>query len=132
MNRTLVTRIGSMVALCAILTGGAGTAYALTTYSSYNTTVGKFNGNGYTGAQKKSTGSYQGTVKSSSVGGPYKVDAQMQRSDGSQGGSWVLIDDGTTAYLSNSIPAGTNARVRFSNALLTPVDVQVSGQFRVY
>lgn len=132
MKRQLVTRFGGAVLLGAILIGGAGLAHATTSYSNYDTTVARFDGDGYTGGQRKVVSGFNGTIKSRVVGGPYQVDAQMQRTDGSQGGPWVRLDDGTVAHPQNSIPAGTTARIRFSNDLLTPVNVQVSGQFRVY
>ncbi|MDO5498148.1 MAG: hypothetical protein Q4F67_00530 [Propionibacteriaceae bacterium] len=130
--KKVLARCGGLALIAGLLVGGAATADALTTYTSYNTTVGKFNGNGYTGTQRKSVSDYNGTIKSGIVGGNYQVDAVLQQWDGSRQGTWVRIDDGTTALLHNRIPAGNSTRVRFSNDWGTRVDVQVSGSFRAY
>ncbi len=50
---------------------------ASTRYKNYDTTVGKLNGNGYTGYQTKIVSGANGTLRSNSVGGKYKVDVQV-------------------------------------------------------
>src|SRR3712207_1377102 len=68
------------------------TAMAGTSYSRYNTSVGRLNGNGYTGYQKKSISGANGYIKSASVGGHYVVDVRMNSSSGH--GVWVRhLDD---------------------------------------
>ncbi|RFA32138.1 hypothetical protein CAI16_18980 [Virgibacillus dokdonensis] len=117
--------LGLAVGLLAI----GGTAQAGTSYSSYNTTVGKFNGNGYTGYQTKSSSGTYGDLRSNTVGGNYVVDARMQASSGT--GSWVRnVTDNDTRSLPNSVARGSSARVQFSNDLTTPVNVQVTGSWR--
>ncbi|WP_242257256.1 hypothetical protein [Bacillus cereus group sp. BfR-BA-01379] len=96
----------------------------------YNTTVGSFNGSGYTGGLKKETSNRDGIVNSSSVGGGYKVDARLQKTDGKQSGSWARsIGNGDRVTLGNSIGSGLSTRVQFSNNITTPVNVQVSGSW---
>ena len=106
-------------------------AYAGTSYSYYRTTVGKFNGNGYTSYQTKSIGGANGNIKSTKVGGGYSVDARMNSSVGN--GEWARdIKTGTKTYLpgnSNQLK-GTSVRLQFSNDVTTPVDVQVSGSWQ--
>lgn len=106
-----------------------GAVQAGTSWSNYNTTVGKFNGSGYTGYQTKASSGTYGELNSSVVGGSYTVDARMQASSGT--GSWVRsVTDNDYRTLPNSIPSGLSARVEFSNDITTPVDVQVSGTWR--
>jgi hypothetical protein len=106
-----------------------GAVQAGTSWSSYNTTVGKFNGSGYTGYQTKASSGTYGELNSSVVGGSYTVDARMQASSGT--GSWVRsVTDSDYRKLPNSVPSGLSARVEFSNDITTPVDVQVSGTWR--
>lgn len=122
-NRLAV--LGLTVGLLAF--GGA--VQAGTSYSSYNTTVGAFNGSGYTGYQTKASSGTYGNLNSGTVGGSYTVDARMQASSGT--GSWVRnVTDNDSRTLPNSVPSGTDARVQFSNDLTTPVNVQVTGSWR--
>ena len=67
----------------AIVTGAAimlfGTAVSAgTTMQDYSTTVGRFNGSGYTSYQTKSSGNDKGLLYSNAVGGSYTVDARME------------------------------------------------------
>ena len=120
---------GSMIA--ATLFAGAGVAHAGTSYSSYSTTVGAFNGNGYTGGQTKAVSNRSGNLRSVAVGGRYTVDARMQRTNGNNSGSWVRnVNSSQTRNLPNRLPAQSRVRVHFSNDLLTPVQVQVEGSWR--
>lgn len=123
-NRLIGVACGALLAL-----SGLSAVYAGTSYSSYNTTVGKFNGNGYTGYQTKSTSSKSGTLVSGFVGGNYKVDARMNAVSGT--GAWVRdVSDNETRNLPNGVGAGRKARVQFSNDLFTRVDVQVTGKWK--
>ncbi|MGP7819743.1 hypothetical protein ACTXGU_21795 [Niallia sp. 01092] len=107
----------------------AGAAQASYSYSSYDTTVGKFNGSGYTSYQKKSSSGQYGSLDSRTVGGAYTVDARMTASTGT--GSWVRsVGDNDFRSLPNSISAGYDTRVQFSNDLDTPVNVQVTGYWK--
>ena len=112
----------------AMLLGGAGAALAGTTESSYSTTVGKFNGNGYTAYQTKAGTGTAGKLWTESVGADYKVDARMNST--TSNGSWARMGDRTYADLFNSVRAGQQARVLFNNDSTTRVDVQVSGVWR--
>lgn len=108
----------------------ASTAMAGTSYSKYNTTVGKLNGNGYTGYQTKSTAGANGYIKSTNVGGNYVVDARMSSSSGN--GSWVRnLDDNENRSLPGSakMKKGCSVRTHFSTDWDTPVAVQVRGQW---
>lgn len=120
------------LAMVGILVGASSTAaYASTTYSNYSTTVGRFNGNGYTSYQKKTYDGKNGDIHSENVGGKYKVDVRMQ-SDNGNGGWRRDVDDGTKATLpgTGSQTKGTNVRAQFSNDWNTPVAVQVDGSWR--
>lgn len=104
----------------------ATSAFAGTTYSSYSTTVGKFNGKGYTSYQTKKYSGRAGDLQSSSVGGSYKVDARML-----PGGVGISgVTDNSEYKLNNSINSGERTRVEFNNGVFTRVDVQVSGTWR--
>lgn len=122
----------SMILCIAIFTLLIGTYVqaGATVFEPYNTTVGKFNGSGYTGYQTKSKSGVAGEIYVTSVGGGYKVDARQISS--SSNGSWSTNIDNNTTYrtLPNSINAGSSTRVQFSNDITTPVTVQVTGQFR--
>lgn len=125
LKKKTLASLGLTVGLLAI----AGAAQAGTTYSGYNTTVGSFNGSGYTGYQTKASSDVSGSLKSSSVGGKYTVDARMSASAGT--GSWVRsVSDSETRSLPNSINKGSSARVQFSNDVTTPVSVQVTGSWK--
>ncbi|WJY26568.1 hypothetical protein [Sporosarcina trichiuri] len=112
------------LAFVLLISGGALTK-AGTAFTSYNTTVGKFNGSGYTSYQTKAKSSADGYLNSATVGGNYQVDARMNSSSGT--GPWVRIDDNRSYFLINSVKSGAAARVQFSNDLSTPVSVQVTG-----
>lgn len=125
MKKSKLAVLGLVVGLFTF----AGIAEAGTSYTSYSTSVGKFNGNGYTAYQTKTTTGATGNLRSTSVGGKYTVDARMQASSGT--GSWVRsVNSNETRNLSNSVSKGSSARVQFSNDLSTPVAVQVSGTWR--
>lgn len=115
----------AVLGLSVGLLASAGIVEAGTSYSGYSTTVGKFNGSGYTGYQTKSTSGKYGNLSSGTVGGNYVVDARMSS------GSWVRnVTDNDYRSLPNSVASGNSARVQFSNDFDTPVNVQVSGSWR--
>lgn len=119
----------AMASATVMLLGTA--AYAGTSYSGYNTTVGRLNGNGYTDYQKKDISGANGYIASSVVGGAYLVDARMN--SGSGNGSWLRdVTDGTSAELPGNAKqkAGCSVRLQFSNDVTTPVNVQVSGEWK--
>ena len=104
-------------------------AWAGTSFQSYSTTVGKFNGNGYTAYQTKSGAGTAADLRSKSVGADYVVDARLHASSGT--GGWARdVGDNDTRQLWNSVQKGASARVQFSNDWNTSVDVQVSGTWR--
>lgn len=118
------------------LTVGAGlvlggtSAWAGTTYVNYSTTVGAFNGYGYSGYQTKTTANTAANLSSSNVGANYQVSARTHSPFGT--GTWTgyVVDDGTTHNLQNSVASGSNVRAQFRNRPQTPVSVQVDGKFR--
>lgn len=121
---------GIVATSIAVMTLGTA-AYAGTSYESYNTTVGKFNGNGYTDYQKKSTAGIDGYIKSTKVGGSYVVDVRMNSSAGN--GSWARgLDDNDERSLpgNSKMKKNDNIRVQFSNDWNTPVAVQVAGTWK--
>ena len=123
----------SKVVLAAAIPVLLGTTmvFAGTSYSNYNTTVGKFNGSGYTGYQTKSTGGANANLFSNFVGGGYAVDVRMQSSNGT-GGEWTRqIKTGyypVDGHVNHRV--GNSVRLQFSNNFYTPVAVQVSGSWR--
>ena len=121
----------------AIVTGTAimlfGTAVSAgTTMQDYSTTVGRFNGSGYTSYQTKSSGNDKGLLYSNAVGGSYTVDARMESRSGDKA-KWVRdVDDNTYYSLPKhtNMTSGSSVRLEFSNDLTTPVRVQVEGQWK--
>lgn len=104
-------------------------------WKQYDTTVGAFNGKGYTGAATHSTSKdHTAWLDSFTVGGNYTVDARLQGYNGSSystSGAWLqkVNDDKLYKYLH---PVGfkfKQGRFQFSNNLTTPVNVQVTGEF---
>lgn len=127
MKKTLATTLGAGL----ILVVGAGAAMAGNTFTGYDTTVGRVNGNGYSGSQTKASTDDSGDINSSDVGGSYKVDARMESTGGtSLGSSWVRLGDGTSARLPNFFVSGTSVRVHFSNDTSTLVNVRVRGNWK--
>ena len=117
--------------VCIIVVMGV-LSYAGTSYSKYNTTVGRFNGNGYTGFQKKAWSGANGVLKSSSVGGGYHVDARMIDTKGHVG-KWTRRVNSKRTYTlggNSKHRKGKSVRVQFSNDLTTPVAVQVTGKWK--
>ena len=124
LKKTVVTTSLAIMMLTA-------TAMAGNTYSNYNTTVGRLNGNGYTPYQTKSTSGANGYIKSTTVGGKYLVDVRMNSSSGN--GKWVRdLDDQDNRSLPGSakMKSVCYVRAQFSNDLTTPVAVQVAGQWK--
>lgn len=130
MKTNQLKRIIAGTAIATMMLGV--TAFAGTSYQNYNTTVGKFNGNGYSSFQTKSTSGANGDLNSSSVGGGYNVDVRMIDQNGNSG-SWARnIKSGSTAQIDSHLnhTSGKNVRLQFSNDLTTRVDVQVVGSWR--
>lgn len=111
---------------------GTTMVFAGTSYLGYNTTVGKFNGNGYTGYQTKAISGANGNLHSSSVGGGYNVDVRMQKSNGTAGEWSRNVKSGSKRDLDGNVnhKKGDKIRLQFSNDFDTPVAVQVSGSWR--
>lgn len=102
-----------------------------TSMQKYSTTVGKFNGNGYTGYQTKACTKEDGYLYSNAVGGSYVVDVRMISNDTKA--AWVRdVNDNRGYYIpgNENLKAGNEVRLQFSNDLLTPVDVQVEGEWK--
>lgn len=120
--------IATAVVAGVVVMSGAGAAYAGTTFSNYNTTVGCCNGSGWTGYQTQSTTGASSSLHSYSVGADYVVDARI---DGPVDGAWDRdITDSDNRWLDNNNTSGKSVRVQFSNDLSTSVAVQVTGQWR--
>ena len=103
-----------------------------TTMQDYSTTVGRFNGSGYTSYQTKSSGNDKGYLYSNAVGGSYTVDARMVSASGDKA-KWVRDVDDNSYYdlpKHTNMNSGKSVRVEFSNDLTTPVRVQVEGQWK--
>jgi len=107
-------------------------AYAGTTMEDYGTTVGRFNGSGFTSYQTKTYTSEKGFLYSNAVGGNYTVDVRMV-SSARKKAKWVRDVDDNTHYSiptnKDTIKKGNNVRLEFSNDLTTPVRVEVEGQW---
>ena len=125
-----LTKAAIVTGAVLMLFGGA--VSAGTSMVDYSTTVGRFNGSGYTSYQTKTYSSDKGFLYSNAVGGSYTVDARMVSISGDKA-KWVRDVDDNSYY---SLPKHTNmnsgksVRVEFSNDLTTPVRVQVEGQWK--
>lgn len=118
-----------LMLLMALIIMGSVSAYAGTYMEEFSTTVPRFNGSGYTKYQEKVISSMDADVEIDYVGGDYVVDARLDSAD--RKSSWIRdIDDDMYFYIPNTIQAGKNCRVEFSNDWDTPVKVQVEGEWR--
>ncbi|EHJ02187.1 hypothetical protein CDLVIII_5719 [Clostridium sp. DL-VIII] len=109
------------------------TAFA-SSYGSYNTTVGKIAGYGYSGYLQQITTGASPSVDSTYVGGDYLVSVRAQDDNGNTG-SWTSdLGDDTCCYLSvsNKFLKDDNVRLQFKNNLSTTVNVQVSGTWATH
>lgn len=125
-------KVKVLLVAMAVAVLGSVVTYAGTAYVSYNTTVGRLNGSGYTGYQSKSVSGANGDLRSGSVGGSYVVDARIIDSAGHVG-SWTRnIGDNGNYVLDGNVKhtSGDRVRVQFSNDWNTPVNVQVTGSWR--
>jgi hypothetical protein len=114
----------------AILLGAAALAQASTSYSSYNTTIGKYGGAAYSGNQKKTISDQNAEVISSSVGGSYTADVCLASSGGSLClGGTKTINDGTKVALWNLAGEGATVKIKFTDGWKW-VNVQVTGKWR--
>lgn len=128
MKKFTKRKVGTVALAVGLLASAAGVS-AGTSYGYYSTTVGSFNGSGYTSYQTKANSGQYGYLDSDSVGGSYVVDARMQAGSGT--GPWARnVGDNDFVSLPNSIVSGDSARVQFSNDLNTPVNVQVTGYWK--
>ncbi|WP_297281270.1 hypothetical protein [uncultured Anaerococcus sp.] len=125
-----ISKVVFVTALPVLL--GTTMVFAGTSYSGYNTTVGRLNGNGYTGYQTKATSGANGNLSSSSVGGGYLVDVRMQESNGTAGAWTRNVKSQSERDLDGNVnhKKGDKIRLQFSNDFDTPVAVQVSGSWR--
>lgn len=76
MKKAMRSVAATVACVAAVGAVSAVTAQASTTKLSYNTTVGRFNGNGYTGYGKKTYSDRVAELWSDTVGGNYGVDAR--------------------------------------------------------
>ena len=109
----LLKGAAAVIVLAAAFTGSV---MAGTSYTSYNTTVGRFNGNGYSQYQTKAIGGANGYILSGVVGANYTVDVRMNCSKGNA--SWLRdLDDNQSKYLPGYYKqtAGESIRLQFSN-----------------
>lgn len=120
------------IILGALLISSSIVAFAAGDYVNYSTTVGKFNGSGYTGYQTKTTTGAAAGVVSTTVGGNYTVDVRLQESNGTVGPWFGKLGDNQSAAITSvsEHKAGDSVRLQFSNDLTTRVDVQVDGKWR--
>lgn len=113
-----------------ILLGSASLAQASTSYSNYNTSIGKYGGAGYSGTQKKAISDQSAQVASSTVGGNYTANACLSGASSSTCvGGTKTINDGTTVSLWNFAGQGATVRVKFTDGWQW-VNVQVTGKWR--
>ncbi len=124
-----VIKAGAIAAMAGMLVGG--TVYAGTSTTFYATVVGRFNGYGYSTYQTKEVSGKNGYIYSNTVGGRYKVDVRMETSNAS--GDWLRnVTDGTQKPVKahSKHVKGSRIRLKFSNDALTPVAVQVAGDWK--
>lgn len=122
-------KAGAVAGIVGMLIGG--TVYAGTTTDFYITVVGKFNGCGYSRYQTKAVSGKDGYIYSDKVGGKYKVDVRMENSSAS--GGWLRnVTDGTQKAVPghSKLTKGSEVRLKFSNDALTPVSVEVNGDWK--
>lgn len=107
------------------------TAFAAS-YGSYNTTVGRMAGYGYTGTLKQVINGASPSIDSNNVGANYLVDVRAQDRTSGSTGSWTIdLGDNTFCYISatSKFAPNDNVRLQFQNKPTTSVDVQVDGDW---
>ncbi|MGV8149889.1 MAG: hypothetical protein ACLKAN_12890 [Alkaliphilus sp.] len=105
---------------------------ASSTFETYNTTVGRIGGRGYTGFQTKQITGAAADLRSVSVGADYTVSVRMLDSDGNAG-EWardVGDNDNRTLDGDSDHRSGDLVRLEFANDWFTRVNVQVHGTWR--
>lgn len=128
MKKSLI-KAGVIAGVVGVLLGS--TAYAGTAKELYITIVGRFNGCGYSYNQTKAVGGKDGYIYSNTVGGKYKVDVRMESSSAS--GEWLRnVTDGTQKAVDahSKHTKGSQVRLKFSNDITTPVNVEVDGDWK--
>lgn len=128
MKKEIRTAAATLACVAALGAASGIAAQASTTKIGYNTTVGRFNGNGYSGYGKKAYADRAVELWSDNVGGNYGVDARPIHSTGN--GNWQRVNDFSYRSWSNSYNRGDDIRIQFSNDATTPVAVQVNGVWR--
>jgi hypothetical protein len=126
-----VSKFKGLAAIFAMIMMLTCSAWAGTSTTSYNTTVGKYNGSGYSSYQTKSISGANGWIYSEQVGGKYVVDVRMNSTAGNA--PWLRnVTDGTSSSLPGVYKqnAGDSIRLKFSNDVNTPVNVQVIGTWK--
>ncbi len=114
-----------------LLASTAVASWATTTYQSYNVTIPKLGGDGYTSTQKKTETDRAAQVRSTTVGGSYKADGCVVSSS-----SWICLggtlrfDDNTYGDLWNAVVSGNQVRIKFRTASYSVVNVAASGTWR--
>lgn len=123
--------VKSVVVAGAILLMFGSCAFAGTTLERYSTTVGRFNGSGFTEYQTKTFTGEEGYLYSNAVGGNYVVDVRMVTSK-KEKGPWVRDVDDNRSYClpGKTLRSGRNVRLELSNDITTPVRVQVAGKWK--
>ncbi|MFT4217247.1 MAG: hypothetical protein QM619_08720 [Micropruina sp.] len=126
MRRT-VKLAGGVSAVGLILAFGATAAQAGTSYKSYNTTIGKYGGAGYSATQTKRFTDASASVRSATVGGDYTADVCLVPSNSGfcLGGS-KTINDGSNVLVWNFATEGSTVRLKFTDGWQW-VNVQVTG-----
>lgn len=120
------------ILFAAILVSSSITAFAGTTYSVYDLTVGRFNGSAYTGYQDKAvTGSAAGLV-SEFVGGNYTLDVRQVGANGNTGDWKRNVGDSQQSSIDGDAgqTAGSSVRLQFSNSLTTIQNIQTNGTWK--
>ncbi len=118
----------AVAATGGILFGAAAAAPASTSYSTYNTTIGRFGGSGYSGTQTKTIADQDAEVVSSTVGGSYTADVCVAGGSLCIGGT-KTINDGTKVALWNLGGQSATVRLKFTDGFQW-VNVQVNGKWR--
>lgn len=129
-----ITRVSRkiMAVLGVCLIASSIPVLASITYSPYSLKVAPFNTSEWTESQVKANPWQGADIKSTSVGGGYKVDARMIGSGAY--GPWTRgIVSGkqySATAISDKHVVGTKTQLEFSNGLTTPVQVAISGTWR--
>lgn len=129
MEKLKKKKLISVICLSLGLLATAGTTQAVYDDVSYKEYVGSFNGSASTAYQTKRGAKTMVLLNSYNVEGKYTVDARVHIKGGSSSG-WTNIGDNEQVAWGDSNFPGVQERIDFSNGLLTPIELTITGSWR--